>query len=76
MKQGQGTMVYPSGNSYQGSWHQDQKEGHGTMHWATKGQRYQGEWSNNVPNGIGEHLWCGDANAFAAGHALYLMCNR
>eukprot|EP00879_Flechtneria_rotunda_P021841 GHRR01023031.1.p1 GENE.GHRR01023031.1~~GHRR01023031.1.p1 ORF type:complete len:297 (+),score=88.70 GHRR01023031.1:909-1799(+) len=77
MKQGAGTSMYHSGNSYCGSWAQDMREGQGTMTWATLGQAYSGDWANNLPNGLGEHVWQTAVPAMHAGnHAMHFMHNR
>ncbi len=79
-KQGAGTMRYPSGNTYTGQWHDDQKEGYGVMEWADRQQVYRGQWHNNVQNGLGEHTWQQQQQqqqlALTANHALIMMCNR
>jgi hypothetical protein len=77
MKHGQGTSVYPSGNSYSGFWVHDRREGSGTMTWASKGQRYSGMWADNVPNGLGEHVWQqGMPGLQIANHTTQVMHNR
>lgn len=69
--------MYPSGNSYTGSWLHDKRHGHGTMKWVTKGQVYNGEWINDLPNGLGEHVWQqGTASLQASNHAMHVMFNR
>eukprot|EP00878_Enallax_costatus_P044980 GHUV01053798.1.p1 GENE.GHUV01053798.1~~GHUV01053798.1.p1 ORF type:complete len:432 (+),score=116.05 GHUV01053798.1:471-1766(+) len=77
MKHGQGTSMYPSGNSYTGSWFQDKCQGHGTMKWVTKDQVYTGEWSNDLPNGLGVHVWQqGIPGLQSSNHAMVYMYNR
>jgi hypothetical protein len=68
-------MVYPSGNSYEGEWADDQKSGAGVMRWDTLGQAYCGRWARDLPNGLGEHTWEADG-APQGGHATCLMNNR
>lgn len=69
--------MYPSGNSYTGSWFQDKRQGHGTMNWVTKGQVYNGEWSDDLPNGLGEHVWQqGLPSLQMTNHAMNFMYNR
>lgn len=75
MKQGRGTMVYPSGNVYEGGWVADQKCGHGTMQWHTLGQTYSGQWVRDMPNGLGQHVWEQELPA-GSSHATCLMQNR
>ena len=77
MKHGQGSSVYPSGNSYNGSWVHDKLEGPGTMTWASKGQTYSGMWADNMPNGLGEHVWQQGMPGLQIGnHATHVMHNR
>ncbi len=49
---GQGTVQWPSGDSYQGSVENHQPHGQGTYQWAS-GQTYQGEWVQGQPHGTG-----------------------
>jgi len=76
MKQGQGTMVYPSGNTYTGQWAADVKSGHGVMVWLTKAQRYSGQWERDLPNGLGEHTWEQPDASAGGSHATCIMPNR
>lgn len=77
MKHGQGTSMYPSGNSYTGSWSEDKRHGQGTVSWVTKGQTYSGEWSDGLPNGLGEHVWQqGMSGLQVSNHAMHFMYNR
>lgn len=78
-KHGYGHLRYPSGNYYEGHFCDDQKEGHGTMHWKNRNERYTGEWKDNKPNGIGVHVWFhGDPQQIKNEnhHAVFIMNNR
>jgi hypothetical protein len=79
MKHGEGTSVYPSGNTYSGSWVQDQRQGQGTMNWLSKAQRYTGQWMQGLPDGFGEHVWKQRrpaAGLQGSNHAMHVMHNR
>lgn len=56
-RHGYGVMQYPSGNSYEGEWRDDRKDGYGTMVWKTLDEVYTGHWHKNLPHGFGEHIW-------------------
>ena len=39
LKHGYGKIIYPSGNTYEGLWERDMKEGKGIMSWETLMER-------------------------------------
>lgn len=61
-KCGQGKYLYPSGNSYEGEWMHNKRNGKGTMYWHKIGSRptnekYVGQWKNDLQCGFGTHIW-------------------
>ncbi|CAN0438405.1 unnamed protein product, partial [Ascophyllum nodosum] len=59
-RHGRGTMTYASGNTYEGDWVEDRKEGEGIMTWVHRRERYTGEWKADKQRGYGEHVWIED----------------
>lgn len=59
-------MVYASGNSYEGQWQYDKKEGYGVMQWVSRREQYAGQWINDQQEGFGEHVWMDDKPAEAS----------
>lgn len=55
-------MRYSSGNTYEGSWQNDRKNGFGVMIWRDLDEIYTGRWLDDKPHGYGEHIW-GDSAA-------------
>jgi hypothetical protein len=55
-------MKYPSGNSFEGEWNNDMKNGYGIMIWRDLDEVFTGNWKNDKPHGYGEHIW-GDSSA-------------
>jgi hypothetical protein len=45
-------MNYPNGDSYEGEWNNDVREGFGLLRFS-KGDQYEGEWANDKMNGKG-----------------------
>ena len=71
-------MRYSSGNTYNGEWEEDEKQGQGCMQWG-EGEVYTGQWAAGRQNGIGRHVWIQPAFPGAANgsnHAFFLMHNR
>ncbi len=56
-KHGIGTLHYPSGNIYHGSWVENRKEGQGTFKWIKLKEEYTGQFKNNIQEGLGRHTW-------------------
>lgn len=54
-KNGTGTIVYKSGNKYQGAFQDGKKHGYGKFIWVS-GARYKGDWFNNKRHGEGTEL--------------------
>lgn len=46
MKNGRGTMVYASGNFYDGEWKDNKRNGEGMMMWKTTQEKYTGHWDD------------------------------
>merc|ERR1719506_2657369 len=61
MKHGQGTLSSPDGDTYQGGWLDDKRDGNGTLE--EKGAVYMGQWKAGVRHGIGKEVWA-DGNAY------------
>jgi hypothetical protein len=63
-----GTMVYASGDVYEGMWAQDDKHGQGSYFYSLKGKRYISSAAHPIPylslrpslykNVDGDHLLC------------------
>ena len=49
---GRGVYVWPSGQSYEGEYKADLKDGYGSYRWKD-GRRYIGDWKNNKRHGRG-----------------------
>jgi hypothetical protein len=54
-KNGEGTILYKSGNKYKGEFANGKRHGYGRFIW-TSGARYKGEWKNNKKDGQGIEL--------------------
>ncbi len=54
-KNGEGVVVYSSGNKYMGNFKDGEKHGYGKFLWVS-GAKYKGNWSNNKRNGFGEEF--------------------
>jgi|GEM_PF-91736 len=52
---GEGTMVYSSGNKYQGHFKNGMKDGYGKFIWVS-GAKYKGDWVSNKRQGEGEEI--------------------
>merc|ERR1719247_2762872 len=61
MKHGQGVLFFPNGDSYQGGWLNDQRDGNGTLN--ENGAVYMGQWKGGVRHGIGKEVWA-DGNSY------------
>jgi hypothetical protein len=48
-RHGQGILLLPNGDRYEGVWFNDQKEGPGKFIYRQKRQIYEGEWSLGMP---------------------------
>jgi hypothetical protein len=55
-------MKYPSGNSFEGEWRNDMKNGYGIMIWRDLDEVFTGNWKDDKAHGYGEHIW-GDSSA-------------
>jgi hypothetical protein len=44
MKHGNGIMIYKSGDSYDGQWADNKRNGKGRMIWKNRDEEYSGEW--------------------------------
>ncbi len=53
---GQGTIVWVNGDTYEGEWKNGEEHGQGTMVWAN-GDTYEGEWKNGAIHGQGKMVW-------------------
>ena len=60
--EGRGTMVYASGDMYEGQWRAGQKHGQGKSTGAT-GNVYEGEWVNDQRHGHGKYTFA-DGEAY------------
>jgi hypothetical protein len=47
--EGEGRMVYVSGNVYEGHWCNDERSGSGVMHYKKKKCVYRGQWVRSFP---------------------------
>ncbi len=56
IREGQGTMIWVSGEKYTGSWKQGRREGYGVDYYAD-GRRYEGNWSGGKKSGYGIFYW-------------------
>ncbi len=52
---GEGTVIYSSGNKYQGNFKDGKKHGFGRFIW-TSGSKYKGNWKMNKRDGYGEEF--------------------
>jgi hypothetical protein len=52
LRDGEGTLTWPNGQKYTGSWYYDKMEGQGTMTWPNGG-KYTGTWHNDRIAGHG-----------------------
>lgn len=50
---GDGSLVYPNGERYEGQWVQGKRHGRGAYHYADGG-RYEGEWVDDKIHGRGQ----------------------
>ena len=58
----QGTLIYPNGERYEGSWVYGKRHGFGIFTCAADGYRYEGEWYQGRRHGTGTiYLPNGDA---------------
>jgi len=48
VREGMGELVLPNGDCYYGSWAGDEKNGHGTFLYKSKGRMLEGEWQKGV----------------------------
>jgi MORN repeat len=64
-KHGKGEKRWPNGDSYEGEFVEDRKEGYGAYTWGTApwtGERYEGEFASDRRQGFGVYRWpSGDA---------------
>src|SRR6218665_507127 len=56
-----GPRCYPSGNTYDGQWYRNVRQGEGTMNWFDQNQSYSGQWEDGIQ--VGHHIiviftWC------------------
>lgn len=72
LRDGYGTMRYPSGNTYEGEWSLDKKCGNGVMIWKDVDEIYLGNWADDQPHGYGEYIW---ADSAAKPSLKRCMCN-
>ena len=72
VREGKGTMYYPSGNVYEGEWHAGKRHGHGKFTWVN-GSYYVGEFADGEMNGRGEMVY-----AFSSGETpvQFVQANR
>jgi hypothetical protein len=56
-RQGEGRMVYESGNTYEGGWFANLRHGTGVMNWTRRNEKYTGSWERGLQNGMGEYIW-------------------
>src|SRR5512136_1874611 len=52
---GQGSVAWPGGSQYKGSWRGNNPHGKGIYTWFD-GSRYEGEWQNGLPHGRGRYI--------------------
>lgn len=48
---------YLNGNTFEGEWREDRKEGRGVYTYTTTGEKYEGEWRNGERNGKGNYYY-------------------
>lgn len=65
LPQGNGTMVYSNGNSYEGNWIKGEQQGDGILNYHD-GRRFVGQFRNNTMNGRGV-LYSADGSIVADG---------
>ncbi len=49
--------VWANGDSYEGEWVNDLRQGNGTKKWKKYGDVYIGKWLNDTKHGYGEYMW-------------------
>ncbi|MCT4634235.1 MAG: stalk domain-containing protein [Firmicutes bacterium] len=55
-KDGQGKLVWNSGDSYEGNWKRSKKHGYGVYTWSS-GSKYEGNWVNDNMHGKATFTW-------------------
>lgn len=68
-------MLYLSGNTYQGGWKEDKKNGFGVMHWFNLRERYSGHWLEDKQSGFGEHVWMEERPTEASFGIMKQVCD-
>lgn len=53
LQDGTGTMKWPDGSEYKGSFRSGRKHGNGRMFWAHNKETYEGEWYSDLRHGLG-----------------------
>jgi len=62
LKSGNGKMVYPNGDIYEGEWGEDKMHGEGTYTYKKSGDIYSGTWASNKKNGEGTYEYAVDSS--------------
>ena len=74
-RSGTGLVVYPSGNTYDGEWKDNVKNGKGEMFWVEVNEKYTGDWKDDKQEGFGEHVWLTGGDSQGKGDTTKQRCN-
>lgn len=66
MKEGQGRIIYINGNTYEGGWKNDRKDGYGRMVDFIRGLIFSGEYTEGKRNGFGR-IWLKESDQIYEG---------
>ena len=58
-----GTFIFPDGSRYEGSWVEDQRNGHGVYRFAN-GDTYEGDWYEHKKHGYGIYTYAATGTSY------------